>query len=37
MTEHHKGEMTVESSPGAGAKFVIRIPLTESQFKLSSM
>nr|WP_320193144.1 ATP-binding protein [uncultured Desulfobacter sp.] len=35
ITEHHKGEMTVESSPGAGAKFVIRIPLTE--FKLSSM
>ena len=29
ITEHHKGEMTVESSPGAGAKFVIRIPLTQ--------
>ncbi|WP_020587984.1 PAS domain S-box protein [Desulfobacter curvatus] len=28
ITEHHKGEMAVESSPGAGAKFVIRIPLT---------
>jgi len=29
ITENHKGEMTMESSPGAGAKFVIRIPLTK--------
>ncbi len=27
ITENHKGEMTVESSPGAGAKFIIRLPL----------
>jgi signal transduction histidine kinase len=25
ITENHKGEMTVESSPGAGAKFIIRL------------
>ena len=29
ITENHKGEMMVESSPGAGAKFVIRLPLTK--------
>ncbi len=33
ITENHKGEMTVESSPGAGAKFVIRLPLTKPQSK----
>ena len=27
VTKNHKGEMTVESSPGVGAKFVIRLPL----------
>ncbi|WP_320041818.1 ATP-binding protein [uncultured Desulfobacter sp.] len=27
ITENHKGEMAVESSPGAGAKFIIRLPL----------
>lgn len=27
ITENHKGKMTVESSPGAGAKFIIRLPL----------
>jgi len=26
ITEHHKGEMTVESSPGSGARFLIRLP-----------
>jgi signal transduction histidine kinase len=25
ITENHQGEMTVESSPGAGAKFIIRL------------
>nr|WP_319492856.1 ATP-binding protein [uncultured Desulfobacter sp.] len=25
VTENHQGEMTVESSPGAGAKFIIRL------------
>jgi PAS domain S-box-containing protein len=33
ITENHKGEMTVESSPGTGAKFVIRIPLTAPQLR----
>ncbi|WP_287126250.1 PocR ligand-binding domain-containing protein [Desulfobacter sp.] len=28
ITENHKGEMTVESSPGTSAKFVIRLPLS---------
>ena len=27
ITENHKGEMTVESSPDAGAKFIIRLPM----------
>jgi PAS domain S-box-containing protein len=27
ITENHGGEMAVESSPGAGAKFIIRMPL----------
>jgi PAS domain S-box-containing protein len=27
ITENHKGELTVETSPGAGAKFIIRLPL----------
>ncbi len=27
ITENHSGEMTVESSPGKGAKFVIRLPV----------
>ncbi|MCP4692870.1 MAG: PAS domain S-box protein [Desulfobacterales bacterium] len=27
VTENHGGEMTVESHPGAGAKFIIRLPL----------
>lgn len=27
ITESHKGEMTVESSPDAGAKFIIRLPM----------
>nr|WP_320192224.1 PAS domain S-box protein [uncultured Desulfobacter sp.] len=28
ITENHKGELTVETSPGAGAKFIIRLPLS---------
>ena len=27
VTENHRGEMAVESHPGAGAKFVIRLPM----------
>ena len=27
ITENHGGEMTVESQPGAGAKFIIRLPV----------
>nr|WP_320192254.1 PAS domain S-box protein [uncultured Desulfobacter sp.] len=27
ITENHRGKMTVESSPGAGAKFIIRLPV----------
>jgi PAS domain S-box-containing protein len=27
ITEHHHGEMAVESRPGAGAKFIIRLPV----------
>nr|WP_320191811.1 ATP-binding protein [uncultured Desulfobacter sp.] len=27
ITENHKGEMTVESSMGAGAKFIICLPM----------
>jgi signal transduction histidine kinase len=27
ITENHQGEMTVESSPGAGAKFIIRLAI----------
>ncbi len=27
ITENHRGEMSVESSPGAGTKFIIRLPL----------
>ncbi len=27
ITENHDGEMTVESQPGSGAKFIIRLPL----------
>lgn len=29
ITENHKGEMMVESSPGAGAKFIIRLAISE--------
>lgn len=29
ITENHKGEMLVESSPGAGAKFIIRLAISE--------
>ncbi len=28
ITENHKGKMTVESSPGAGAKFIISLPMS---------
>ncbi len=28
ITENHKGEMTIQSSPGTGAKFIIRLPLS---------
>ena len=28
ITENHKGNISVESSPGQGAKFIIRLPLT---------
>ena len=27
ITENHRGEMAVESHPGAGAKFIIRLPV----------
>ncbi len=27
ITENHRGEMSVESSPGTGTKFIIRLPL----------
>lgn len=27
ITENHDGEMSVESSPGSGAKFIIRLPI----------
>ncbi len=30
ITENHDGEMAVESSPGCGAKFIIRLPLEGS-------
>jgi signal transduction histidine kinase len=30
ITENHKGEMLVESQPGCGAKFIIRLPVTGS-------
>ncbi|WP_320040247.1 PAS domain S-box protein [uncultured Desulfobacter sp.] len=30
ITENHKGEMTVESSPGAGAKFIIKLAVGNS-------
>jgi len=29
ITKNHSGEMSVESTPGSGAKFVIRLPLEE--------
>ncbi|WP_020585818.1 PAS domain S-box protein [Desulfobacter curvatus] len=32
ITENHNGEMTIESSPGAGAKFIIRLPLYMQAF-----
>jgi len=28
ITENHQGEMSVESEPGCGARFIIRLPLT---------
>jgi len=31
IIENHHGEMSVESSPGAGAKFIIRLPLEWSK------
>jgi len=27
ITENHQGELTVESRPGEGTKFIIRLPL----------
>jgi signal transduction histidine kinase len=30
ITENHKGEMAVESQPGFGAKFIIRLPIDSS-------
>ncbi len=27
ITENHAGEMSAESTPGSGAKFIIRLPL----------
>ncbi len=30
ITENHGGEMSVESSPGTGSKFIIRLPLERS-------
>ncbi|MCP4577876.1 MAG: hypothetical protein GY846_16505 [Deltaproteobacteria bacterium] len=27
ITENHRGEMAVESHPGTGAKFIIRLPV----------
>ena len=29
ITKNHSGEMSVESTPGSGAKFIIRLPLEE--------
>ncbi len=31
ITENHQGEMSVESSPGDGAKYTLRLPLEESE------
>ncbi len=31
ITKNHKGSMSVESEPGRGAKFIIRLPLTWTQ------
>jgi PAS domain S-box-containing protein len=36
ITDNHKGTMEVESSPGVGAKFVIRLPLTQPDAQSSS-
>ena len=30
ITQNHDGELSVESEPGKGAKFTIRLPLKES-------
>ncbi len=31
ITEHHQGSMEVESTPGAGTRFTIRLPFVQSQ------
>jgi len=31
ITENHKGEMSVESTPGKGANFIIRLPLNQNR------
>ncbi|MBN2709261.1 MAG: PAS domain S-box protein [Calditrichaceae bacterium] len=31
VTENHSGSMMVESSPGAGANFIIRLPISDSK------
>ena len=31
ITENHDGEMTVESDPGKGARFIIRLPLNGAE------
>lgn len=31
ITENHKGDMTVESKPGSGTKFIIHLPLWEKK------
>ncbi|MBN1490740.1 MAG: PAS domain-containing protein [Phycisphaerae bacterium] len=30
ITEHHKGTMTVESTPGQGTKFIMRLPISDT-------
>ncbi len=31
ITENHKGTLTVDSTPGQGAKFIIRLPIKQSE------
>ena len=34
ITQNHGGELTVESQPGKGSKFIIRLPLDRKQFEV---